>query len=37
LKQLEENIEKILEDLAIGKYILNRIPVIQEIRGRNDK
>jgi hypothetical protein len=37
LKILEENIGKVLQDIHIGYDFLNRTPIVQEIRARNNK
>jgi hypothetical protein len=34
VKVLQENIEKILENIGIGNNFLNRTPIAQEIRAR---
>jgi hypothetical protein len=35
--KLYENIEKTLDNISIGNYFLNRVPVAHDIRIRNDK
>jgi hypothetical protein len=36
LKLLQEIIRKTFQDIGIGNYFLNRTPISQDIRARND-